>query len=28
VLEFKPIKDIYLGIVAPCNLFIEFAHAV
>jgi len=26
--EFKQIKDLYLRIVAPCNLFIEFIHEV
>jgi len=28
VWEFKQIKDLYLRIVAPCNLFIEFIHEV
>jgi len=28
VWEFKQIKDLYLRIVAPCNLFIEFIHDV
>ena len=26
--EFKQIKDLYLRIVACCNLFIEFIHEV
>jgi len=28
VWEFKQIKDLYLRIVAPRNLFIEFIHEV
>jgi len=28
VWEFKQIKDLYLRIVAPCYLFIEFIHEV
>jgi len=28
VWEFKQIKDLYLRIVAPRNLFIEFTHEV
>jgi len=27
-MEFKQIKDLYLRIVAPRNLFIEFIHEV
>jgi len=26
--EFEQIKDLYLRIVAPCNLFVEFIHEV